>query len=204
MDWQAVGTVAAVYSISVISPGPNLVAVVHRAVAASRIEAMALVLGIVLVNGLWASAAILGVGGIVELFPWILQILRIVGAVYLVWFGAKLILYARAALPEDASIPRGGVIGAMRVGATTNLANPKSLVFYGSIFSTIVPGRVDMITAAAMIVVVILIGTVWYGTVALGVSTEQIASLYRRGKSLIERGCGGILIAFGAKLALWR
>ena len=204
MDWQAVGTVAAVYSIGVISPGPNFVAVVHRAVAASRIEAMALVLGIVLVNGLWASAAILGVGGIVDIFPWILQVLRILGAIYLVWFGGNLILSAKAPLAEDASIPRNGVIGAMRAGVTTNLANPKSLVFYGSIFSAIVPGRVDMITAAAMIIAVILIGIVWYGTVALGVSTERIARLYRRGKSVIERGCGGILIAFGAKLALWR
>ena len=204
MDWQAVGTVAVVYSVGVISPGPNFVAVVHRAVAASRVEALALVLGIVSVNMFWASAAILGVGGLVEMFPWISQLLRIGGAIYLIWFGAKLILRAKTPLPDDASIARGGVLGAMRVGATTNLANPKSLAFYGSVFSTVIPGRVDPITAAAMIAVVMMIGTVWYGTVALGVSTQQIARLYRRGKSLIERTCGGFLIAFGAKLALLR
>jgi threonine efflux protein len=204
MDWQAVGTVAVVYSIGVISPGPNLVAVIYRAVTASRVEAIALVMGIVLVNGLWASAAILGVGGVIGMFPWLLQVLRIGGAIYLIWFGGKLILRAGVPLPEDATIPHEGVFGAVRVGATTNLANPKSLAFYGSIFSTIVPGRVDAATAIAMITAVIVIGTIWYGAVALGVSTEQIAGLYRQGKRVIERGCGGILIVFGAKLALWR
>jgi threonine/homoserine/homoserine lactone efflux protein len=63
---------------------------------------------------------------------------------------------------------------------------------------------VDAATAIAMITAVIVIGTIWYGAVALGVSTEQIAGLYRQGKRVIERGCGGILIVFGAKLALWR
>jgi threonine efflux protein len=204
MDWHVVGTVVVVYSVGVISPGPNLVAVVHRAVTASRIEAIALVVGVVLANGLWASAAILGVGSVIELFPWVLGVLRIGGALYLIWFGAKLILRAGVPLSDGAMAPHGGVLGALRVGVTTNLSNPKSLAFYGSIFSTIVPGRVDPATAMAMVTVVIVIGTIWYGAVALGVSTEQIASLYRQGKGVIERSCGGILIVFGAKLALWR
>jgi threonine efflux protein len=204
MDWHVLGTVVVVYSVGVISPGPNFVAVVHRAVTAPRIEAIALVVGVVLANGLWASAAILGVGGVIGLYPWVLGVLRIGGALYLIWFGGKLILRAGDPLSERAMAQHDGVVGAVRVGVTTNLSNPKSLAFYGSIFSTIVPGRIDPATAMAMVAVVIVIGTIWYGAVALGVSTEQIASRYRRGKAVIERSCGAILIAFGAKLALSR
>jgi threonine/homoserine/homoserine lactone efflux protein len=59
IDTAAVLAVAAIYALGVIIPGPNFVAVTHTAVSASRIEALALVAGIVLSGRAahcWASA----------------------------------------------------------------------------------------------------------------------------------------------------
>lgn len=50
IDGSAVLTVFLVYLGCVVIPGPNFVAVVHKAVAATRSEALALVAGIVVVN----------------------------------------------------------------------------------------------------------------------------------------------------------
>jgi threonine efflux protein len=204
MDWHAVGTVAMVYSLAVMSPGPNLVAVVHRAVSSSRIETIALVAGLVLVNAFWASAAILGVGIAIGIFPWVFWALRIGGALYLVWFGIKLFLRAGQTLEESAAMSARGVVNAARAGVTTNLANPKSIAFYGSIFSTIVPDRTDVITSIAMVSAVVAIASVWYGGVALLISWDSVARVYRRMKGTVERCCGVILILFGGKLALWK
>lgn len=69
IDMQAVLAVFTVYIVGVVIPGPNFVAVAHKAVSARRSEAFALVAGIVLVNLFWASSALLGVGIIFALFP---------------------------------------------------------------------------------------------------------------------------------------
>lgn len=55
IDGSAVLTVFLVYLAGVVIPGPNFVAVVHKAVAATRSEALALVAGIVLVNLFWST-----------------------------------------------------------------------------------------------------------------------------------------------------
>lgn len=57
LDSTAILTVFWVYLAGVVIPGPNFVAVVHKAVAASRSEALALVVGIVVVNLLWSGCA---------------------------------------------------------------------------------------------------------------------------------------------------
>lgn len=50
LDSTAVLTVFWVYLAGVVIPGPNVVAVVHKSVAATRSEALALVARIVVVN----------------------------------------------------------------------------------------------------------------------------------------------------------
>ena len=47
IDMQAVLAVFTVYIVGVVIPGPNFVAVAHKAVSARRSEAFALVAGIV-------------------------------------------------------------------------------------------------------------------------------------------------------------
>ena len=81
IDMQAVLAVFTVYIVGVVIPGPNFVAVAHKAVSARRSEAFALVAGIVLVNLFWASSALLGVGIIFALFPW-LALAKVAGAGY--------------------------------------------------------------------------------------------------------------------------
>lgn len=94
IDGPAVLTVFLVYLAGVVIPGPNFVAVVHKAVAASRSEALALVAGIVLVNLLWATCAIAGIGVVFATFPWAALFVKVLGAAYLMWFGLRLLLNA--------------------------------------------------------------------------------------------------------------
>ena len=94
IDGPAVLTVFLVYLAGVVIPGPNFVAVVHKAVAATRSEALALVAGIVLVNLFWATCAIAGIGVVFAAFPWAALIVKVLGAAYLMWFGFGLLLKA--------------------------------------------------------------------------------------------------------------
>jgi len=200
VDGTAVLGVFSVYIAGVVSPGPNFVAVAHKAASASRFEALAVVAGIVLVNLFWASCAILGVGIVFAAFPWLALVVKVAGAAYLIWFGGRLIVNASA--PQPASVvnaPAGGLRQAFAQGFATNIANPKSMAFFAAVFSSAAPAHVGMGTFAAMLGMVCVVASGWYGFVALTLSHARIAAAYRRGKAWADRFCGALIVGLGVR-----
>jgi threonine/homoserine/homoserine lactone efflux protein len=203
LDTTAVLSASVVCLAGVMSPGPNFVAVTHRAISSSRYEAVAMVLGIAMVNTLWAAMALFGLSLLVTSLPWLFWSIKLIGAAYLVWFGIQLLkrsghpLKSRDLLASASSFP-----SALRDGIATNLANPKSMVFYASVFSGAVPADPSMETLLAMVVMVGVLAVLWYGSVALVLSADRMANLYRQGKSVVERTCGLFLILLGARQGL--
>ncbi|HHK5700647.1 TPA: LysE family translocator [Serratia marcescens] len=199
MDMQAVLAVFTVYIVGVVIPGPNFVAVAHKAVSARRSEAFALVAGIVLVNLFWASSALLGVGIIFALFPWLALAVKVAGAGYLLWFGYRLIAQAAPSSGPSTVTGKSGFRVAFLQGIATNIANPKSIAFYAAVFSSAAPAHVSMPTFAAMLLEVAVVASLWYGLVALVLSHAPIASAYRRSKAWIDRACGVLIISLGIR-----
>lgn len=205
IDVATVVTASVVCLAGVMSPGPNFVAVTHRAVTKSRAEVLPLVLGIASVSALWATAAVFGLGILFSLFPWLFWSVKLLGAAYLAWLGLQLIRGARLALAEQsATVTRSTFLRAFRDGVVTNLSNPKSMAFYASVFSASVPAAASSATLAAVVLMVPAIATCWYGGVALFLSSANAATCYRKGKPLIERVCGALLIVFGLRQAIFR
>ncbi|AKL39693.1 MULTISPECIES: LysE family translocator [Serratia] len=199
IDMQAVLAVFTVYIVGVVIPGPNFVAVAHKAVSARRSEAFALVAGIVLVNLFWASSALLGVGIIFALFPWLALAVKVAGAGYLLWFGYRLIAQAAPSSGPSTVTGKSGFRVAFLQGIATNIANPKSIAFYAAVFSSAAPAHVSMPTFAAMLLEVAVVASLWYGLVALVLSHAPIASAYRRSKAWIDRACGVLIISLGIR-----
>ncbi|KVZ49595.1 hypothetical protein WL18_05455 [Burkholderia ubonensis] len=75
-DSSAVAAVCSVYVAGGVMPGPDFVAVVHRAASGVRAESFALVAGIAIFNLFWASCEILGVGFVFAVFPWLAALVR--------------------------------------------------------------------------------------------------------------------------------
>ena len=205
IDFAAVAAASLVCAAGVMSPGPNFIAVTHRAVTAHRAEAFALVLGVVCVSTFWAFAAVFGLALLFSLFPWLFWSAKLVGAAYLVWFGIQLIGRSTLPLPEKTDLLTPlTFLRAYRDGLVTNLSNPKAMVFYASVFSAGVPAGASSATLAMMVLMVAIIAAVWYGGVALVLSSARAARAFRRNKMLAERGCGAFLILFGLRQALSR
>ncbi|MGS1001081.1 LysE family translocator [Burkholderia glumae] len=201
IDWQAIVAVLSVYVVGVVAPGPNFVAVAHKAASSTRPAALALVGGIVSVNLFWASCAILGVGIVFTAFPWIALLVKLAGAGYLVWFGSRLIVKAKAApsVSPAAGATDANHRRAYMQGVATNIANPKSMAFFAAVFASATPAHVAWPTFGAMLSVVLVVSSSWYGCVALVLSHPEVAGAYRRGKAWIDRACGGVIIALGVR-----
>lgn len=200
IDWSAVLAVFSVYITGVMIPGPNFVAVLHKAVSSTRTEALAVVAGIVLVNMFWASCAILGVGIVFAAFPWIAVAVKIAGAAYLLWFGGRLIARAnRKSIKSEAAPPATGLRASFVQGFLTNIANPKSVAFFAAVFASAAPAHVSWPTFAAMIGVVFVVAGSWYSFLALAMSHGSVAARYQRSAAMVDRLCGGMIVFLGVR-----
>lgn len=200
VNWPAVFAVFSVYCAGVVIPGPNFLAVAHKAVSTTALHALVLVAGIVLVNLFWATCAILGIGALFTLLPWLTLIVKCLGAGYLIWFGARLIIKSRKSQTNESRHHQTITFkGAFTQGVATNIANPKSVAFYAAIFSTSAPAHVDVPTFIAMLAMVGVVATFWYGAVAIVLSRPHIASAYAKQKKHIDRVCGALIIVLGIR-----
>jgi threonine efflux protein len=140
--------------------------------------------------------------------PWrqIGPVIRLADAAYLVWFGIKLLLSARA----SESAPRRLVslpatdLAAFRSGLFTNLTNPKAGAFWTSVFSSIFPAHVPAWLFIATGVMVPCISGSWYITLGLLFGSDRVQQRYLVLRRPIDAPCGAILVGLGVSLATGR
>lgn len=202
INWSAVLAVFSVYITGVIIPGPNFVAVLHKAASSTRAAALALVAGIVLVNLFWATCAILGVGIVFAAFPWVALIVKVIGAAYLLWFGSRLI--SRASHKQLGAAAAGmaqtdDLKSSFIQGFLTNIVNPKSMAFFAAVFASAAPAHVSWPTFAAMLGVVLVVAGSWYSFLALVMSHGGVAARYRKSAVLVDRCCGSLIVFLGIR-----
>ncbi len=134
-------TVALVHIIALMSPGPDFFFVSQTAISRSRREAMMGVLGITCGVMIWAGVALLGLNLILAQMAWLHNIIMVGGGLYLCWMGYQML---RGALKKEAVASAEPQVELARSGRSfvkgllTNLANPKAIIYFGSVFSLFV------------------------------------------------------------------
>jgi len=134
-------TVALVHLVALMSPGPDFFFVSQTAVSRSRKEAMMGVLGITLGVMIWAGVALLGLNLILEKMAWLHTIIMVGGGLYLCWMGYQLLRGALKKEVLNTPAPQVELATSGRSfvkGLLTNLANPKAIIYFGSVFSLFV------------------------------------------------------------------
>lgn len=196
-------TIAGVLLLSAISPGPNFAIVTSTAMSVSRSTGVLAGLGLAAASFTWALLAVAGIGIILTQFPWIYVAVKVAGAVYLIWLGFKMLLGARKPL-ETAN--GAGITGAaaFRKAYLVSMTNPKSVAFYGSIFTVLVPPHAALWFYAAVLVIAALVSAGWYCGLALLFSHGSARRIFAKAKTGIEATMGVILIGMGGKLLLSR
>ncbi len=192
-----------VYLLGAMVPGPNMVVTAHIAATRSAREGLACVVGIVIATLAWVSMTLAGVGIVLQELGIAYTILKAVGAAYLLWLGVGMIRSA-ARGPATVSVPVAGRIrrSAFRSGLLTNLSNPKSAVFWTSVFVVAIPQSAPAWFYAAVIGVVGVLCLSWYGFVALAFAAPPAQAAYRRFGRVVEGLAGAAMIGFGLKLAV--
>jgi threonine efflux protein len=197
-------SLAGVWAVVVISPGPDFVATLHHATAGSRRAGLLVVAGIAVGTAVWAAGALAGLGLLLARLSWLADTVRLAGALALCWLGARTFLASRrpAAGPGPAHAGRGPGRHPWRVGLVTDLANPKAAVFWSSLFAALLPARPPLWVQAASVAVAVAVAGAWYGLVALVFSLGPAVRAYRRARRWVDAVTGGVLVALGLRLAV--
>lgn len=126
-------TVALIWTIAAVTPGPNFFITVHTAVGETRRLAFCTVFGIVAGTLVWAISAYLGVTILFKTVPMLYYSLKMIGGMYLIYIGFMLLV--RKGIKDEVRRDKQSLsaMNCFRLGLLTNLLNPKTAAFMTSL-----------------------------------------------------------------------
>lgn len=199
-------TVAMVHFVALMSPGPDFFFVSQTAASRSRKEAMMGVLGISLGVMVWAAIALMGLHLLLQKMAWLHDAITIGGGLYLCWMGWHMLRSARrkgeAQTVETVELPSKGKTF-MR-GLLTNLANPKALIYFGSVFSLFVGDSVGTSARWGLFALISLETLLWFSLVAMVFALPAMRRGYQRLAKWIDGLAGVLFTGFGLHLIISR
>lgn len=197
-------TVSFIWLIAAITPGPNFFITVHTAVGKNRRLSLYTVFGIVVGTLIWAVAGFFGITIIFQTVPLIYYVLKIVGGIYLIYIGLKLIIFKKVKEVNNKNNDVTGMepFSCFKLGLFTNLLNPKTAAFITSLFAATIPQDASLGLGLLCIICICTISTIWYSFVSILFSYENAKKIYVNCRSYIEKIAGFIFIIFGIKLAV--
>lgn len=203
--FSVIATIFVVHWLLTMTPGPNAVLVAQTAVASRRANAFAVIAGICASGAIWVTSAAYGLKAVFLAFPWLYASVSYAGAAYLVWLGIKL-LRSKSKVVEGQptpGVPQRLLVSFAR-GFVSNITNPKTLVYFSSVFGTFMPPDAGPGTVAAVVLVTWTCNFGWYGSLSLLLSGAPARRLYGRMTRTINRVAGTAMILFGLRVAVAR
>ncbi|MED9345220.1 threonine export protein RhtC [Escherichia coli] len=200
-------TVAMVHIVALMSPGPDFFFVSQTAVSRSRKEAMMGVLGITCGVMVWAGIALLGLHLIIEKMAWLHTLIMVGGGLYLCWMGYQMLRGALKKEAVSAPAPQVELAKSGRSflkGLLTNLANPKAIIYFGSVFSLFVGDNVGTTARWGIFALIIVETLAWFTVVASLFALPQMCRGYQRLAKWIDGFAGALFAGFGIHLIISR
>jgi threonine/homoserine/homoserine lactone efflux protein len=192
--------------VLIVIPGPGVLFVVGRALAHGRRTALATACGHAAGNYVVAACVAVGLGALLQRSASVFVVVKLAGALYLVWLGIHAIRH-RKSLADAFAVavePREGW-RALRDGVVVGITNPKSYILFGAILPQFVnrvagnvPGQMLLLSAVS-----VLIGAV--SDCAWGFAASAVRGWFASSPRRFELvgGAGGLaMIGVGVTVAV--
>ena len=171
-------TLVTVHIVALMSPGPDFALVVQNAGRYGRQTGIMIALGLSLGILLHSILSLTGASLLIQQHPMLFALLQAAGGSYLLWLGIGALKSAHGNTGSKRHQSEAGqpskssqrVIAnrkqALAKGFTTNILNPKALVFFLSLLSTLVPGSMSLGGKATAIGLLWLTSFLWFALLA--------------------------------------
>ncbi|MEV0823340.1 LysE family translocator [Nonomuraea rubra] len=124
----------------VLSPGPNMMYLVSRSTSQGRRAGIISLAGVAAGFLVYLVAANLGLAVVFSAFPGLLAVIRVAGAMYLLWLAWKTLKPGGVSVFAAREVPPDSPRRLFLMGLMTNLLNPKIALLYVSV----IPQFIDL------------------------------------------------------------
>ena len=187
--------------LGAMSPGPSLVYVAQKAAKQGRRSALMTAVGMGLGGMAFATLSLLGLGAVIAIAPNVFFVLRLVGAAYLAFLAFKIWKHAREPFDFEPDGKPGPRQNSLLGGLAIQVANPKTIIVYSSVFVAALPNGTDVSLAIVLVLLVFLLEFGWYGIVALVFSSSQARAGYAKAKTSVDRTAACAMGGLATKVA---
>lgn len=199
-------TICALHFVAQLSPGPDILLIARSSASTSRTNTLKIILGISVGILVWVLLTLLGFTVLIEQFPWIQQILMLLGGLFLARMGWAMLhgglksLKQQTSLETDAQpLVTTGVQNYFLSGLLTNLSNPKTLIYFSSVFSLALSSSASSHLKTQLAIIIPIQTFLVFTVLMLILSMPKIKTAYQRSGSYIDVISGGLFLIF----AIW-
>jgi RhtB (resistance to homoserine/threonine) family protein len=199
--------IAGIHLLAVMSPGPDLAMVVRNSLVYSRRTGLLAAAGLALGILVHVTYSLLGIGLLISQSVLLFNVIKLLGAVYLICIGAKA-LFTRSR-PDDIQTEESKLdekklssVAAVRLGFLTNVLNPKATLFFLALFTQVINPQTSLAVKLLYGAEMSLVTFGWFLLVALLLTHKSIGRIFAGIKNHVEKLFGAILICLGIKVAM--
>jgi threonine efflux protein len=197
---STLAVIALMHWVVLATPGANVLVVSQLAAAGQRKAACWAALGVSVVALIWATLAVLGVNAVFAAHPRLRLALQVAGGLYLCYVAFRLWRAGASRAADKASALAS--FAAFRLGFVTNILNPKSALFFGSVFATALPADPSAALLVAAVSLVLVNALLWHFFLALAFSQTRVQAVYRRWRKVLNGVACALIGAFGVRLLI--
>lgn len=204
MDFGLLSFVA-ISAVVIMTPGPDTALTIRNVLLGGRSAGVATAFGVVAGQATWALAASAGVVSILLASEALFQAVKLAGALYLIYLGARSLWAAfRNGTPIESAPASPGLsrASAFRQGLISNLANPKMAVFFASILPQFAPRHGAVFaTLLALGALFCAMTLAWLSLYSVAIGRLRDVFNASRVRRALEGLTGVALVALGVRLA---
>lgn len=201
-------TICALHFVAQLSPGPDVLLIAKSSASTSRANTLKIIFGISVGIVVWVVLTLLGFTVLIEQFPWIQQVLMLIGGLFLARMGWAMLNGGVKTLKKETNLDDAQQHTApdaknhFLLGLFTNLSNPKTLIYFSSVFSLALSSSASTHLKTQLAVIIPLQTFLVFALFMLIMSMPKIKAAYQRSGSYIDIISGGLFLIFALWLAV--
>lgn len=190
------------FCLGMLSPGPNILAVIGTSMGSGRKPGIALALGVALGSLCWGTLTLAGFSALLTAYASTLTAIKILGGLYLLWLAFK--AFRSAASDNEIRTMQLAVNGKLTDyflrGVTIQMTNPKAALTWIAIMSLGVQLGAPLWVGATIVLGTGLISILGHVIYAVAFSTHPMVAVYKKARRWIEAALGAFFCFAGIKL----
>ena len=193
-----------IYTLAIVSPGPNFFLVTSAALTRSRNEGLLISFGVATGSAIFAFAGLASLLPLVHSLPFFAEWIRFAGGGYLLLIAVSMLKSCSADDPvsADSECQAGSAIASYRVGLVTNLTNPKAWAFYLSLFALVLDRSFPFWNKLILNIAMFMISLAWYSSMSILISSRTFQPVFLSLRPVIQGGLGVVLLVAAISI-LW-